>query len=117
MSQVLQNLSEPSLIEAIEANTREFLLVLGRLGGGEEQNEPELQWIIGGAPISYHNCVVRANFTPDLVDEAILDSAQRFRAHNVPGSWHVGPSMRPLTLESDYWLTVSFLVEMSQAWL
>lgn len=95
MSQILQNLSEPFLIDAIEANTREFLLVLGRLGGGEEQNGPELQWIIGGAPISYHNCVVRANLTPDLVDEAILASAQRFQAHNVPGSWHVGPSMHP----------------------
>jgi hypothetical protein len=37
--------SQPTLIHAIEANSREFLLTLGRLGG-EERNEPEIQWII-----------------------------------------------------------------------
>jgi hypothetical protein len=56
MNKILHDLSEPSLIHAIEANSREFLLTLGRLGGGEERNEPEMKsdhW--GGAPISYHN--------------------------------------------------------------
>jgi hypothetical protein len=52
MNQRLQDLSEQSIIVAIEANAREFLLTLGRLGGGEERDEPAIQWIIGGAPIS-----------------------------------------------------------------
>jgi GNAT superfamily N-acetyltransferase len=95
MNQRLQNLSEPSIIEAIEANSREFLLSLGRLGGGEERDEPALQWIIGGSPISYHNCVVRATLAAGTVDEAILSSVHCFLAHHVPGSWHVGPSMSP----------------------
>ncbi|GCE15617.1 GNAT family N-acetyltransferase [Tengunoibacter tsumagoiensis] len=98
MNQRLQDLSEPSIMNAIEANVREFLLTLGRLGGGEERDEPAIQWIIGGAPISYHNCVVRATLTAETVDEAILASVQCFQAHKVPGSWHVGPSMRPAHL-------------------
>jgi GNAT superfamily N-acetyltransferase len=98
MSQRLLDLSESSVIYAIEANTREFLLALGRLGGGEERDEPTIQWSIGGAPIAYHNCVVRAHLTAETVDEAIVTSAQRFQVHNIAGSWHVGPSMRPLDI-------------------
>jgi hypothetical protein len=52
MNQRLQDLSEQSIIDVIEANAKEFLLTLGRLGGGEERDEPAIQWIIGGAPIS-----------------------------------------------------------------
>lgn len=98
MSQRFQDLSASSLAHAIEANTGEFLLALGRFGGGEERNEPAIQWSIGGAPIAYHNCVVHAHLTAERVDEAIIASIQRLQAHNVPGSWHVGPSMRPLDL-------------------
>lgn len=29
----------------------------------------------------------------ETADEAILASVQCLQAHNVPGSWHVGPSM------------------------
>ncbi len=52
MKQRLQDLSEQSIIDAIEANVREFLLTPGRLGGGEERDEPTIQRIIGGAPMS-----------------------------------------------------------------
>lgn len=98
MNQQLQNFSEQSIIEAIEANSREFLLALGRLGGGDERDDPALQRIIGGAPISYHNCVVSATLEAEAVDAAILASVQCLQAHNVAGSWHVGPSMRPPSL-------------------
>ncbi len=100
MGQQLHNLSEQSLIQAIEANTSEFLLALGRVGGGEERDEATVQWTIGGAPISYHNCVVRAHLTTETADEVIATSMRRFQAYNVPGSWHVGPSMRPLDLNT-----------------
>jgi hypothetical protein len=98
MNTIRQDFTRPALIEAIEANTNEFLLALGRAGGGEERDEPAIQWIIGGAPIAYHNCVVRADLPTDRVDEAIVASIERFQAYHVPGSWHVGPAMRPETL-------------------
>jgi hypothetical protein len=46
-------------------------------------------------PIDYHNCVVFADLTREEADGEIEASLLRMRAHGVPGSWHVGPSMRP----------------------
>jgi hypothetical protein len=64
MWQPLHDFSAKSLVHAIEANTIEFLLALGRAAGAEERNEPQIQWVIGGSPIDYHNCVVRADLSP-----------------------------------------------------
>lgn len=80
---------------SIEANTAEFLLAMGRAGDGEERADERIQWVIGGSPIDYHNCVVRADLTPETADAEIDASLDRMRVHGVPGTWHVGPSMRP----------------------
>src|SRR5438105_3898732 len=98
MGERVEGFSAAALVEAIEGNAREFLLALGRAAGAEERDEPSMQWIIGGSPIAYHNCVVRADLTTDAAGEAIAASVARFRALDVPGSWHVGPSMRPADL-------------------
>ena len=87
-----------ALVRAIEENGAEFLLALGRAAGAEERGEPAIQWVIGGSPVAYHNCVLRADLPPDAADAAIAASIARFRAHGAPGSWHVGPSMRPADL-------------------
>ena len=87
--------SERELIRAIESNGEEFLLALGRAAGAEERDDGRIRWVIGNCPIDYHNCVVRADLSPEETDEVILESLERFRALGVPGSWHVGPSMRP----------------------
>jgi ribosomal protein S18 acetylase RimI-like enzyme len=89
---------EAGLAHAIEDNGAEFLFAMGRAAGAEELVEPCLHWTIGGSPLAYHNCVVRAGLPPVEADAAIAASVERFRAHGVPGSWHVGPSMRPADL-------------------
>jgi GNAT superfamily N-acetyltransferase len=38
---------------------------------------------------------VRARLSSQDADDVILESLERFRTHGAPGSWHVGPSMRP----------------------
>jgi GNAT superfamily N-acetyltransferase len=83
---------------AIEHNAAELLMEMGRLGGGEQVDEPGLRWSIGGSPIDYHNCVVHADLSPAAADRAIQASLERLRALGLPGTWHVGPSMRPLDL-------------------
>jgi hypothetical protein len=65
------DLSVSGLIHAIEANTTDFLLALGRAAGSEERNDADIQWIIGQSPVDYHNAVVRANLPPDRDDAAI----------------------------------------------
>jgi ribosomal protein S18 acetylase RimI-like enzyme len=80
---------------AIEENGAEFLMALGRAAGAEERDDGRVRWAIGNSPIDYHNCVVHADLTRDEADGEIEVSLQRMRAHRVPGSWHLGPSMRP----------------------
>jgi GNAT superfamily N-acetyltransferase len=86
------------VVELIEANDAAFLLGLGRAGGGEERHDRHLHWIIGGSPVDYHNCVLHADLAPEQVEGAIEEAIEAFRAHGVPGTWHVGPSSRPLDL-------------------
>lgn len=83
---------------AIEENGAEFLMVLGRAAGAEVRDDERVRWCIGNSPIDYHNCVVRADLAPEEADAEIEASLERMRAHDVPGSWHVGPSMHPTDL-------------------
>jgi GNAT superfamily N-acetyltransferase len=80
---------------ASEANGAEFLLAMGRAGGGSERDDARVQWTIGGSPIDYHNCVVRADVPASEADGLVRASLAELRARGVPGTWHVGPSMRP----------------------
>jgi GNAT superfamily N-acetyltransferase len=82
-------------VRAVEENGEELLVALGRAAGAEERDDGRVRWVIGDIPIDYHNCVVRAHLSPEEADGVILESLERFRAHGAPGSWHVGPSMRP----------------------
>jgi len=80
---------------AIEENGAEFLMALGRAAGAEERDDGRVRWVIGNSPIDYHNCVVYADLAQEEADGEIEASLKRMRAHGVPGSWHIGPSMRP----------------------
>ena len=80
---------------AIEENGAEFLMALGRAAGAEERDDGRVRWVIGNSPIDYHNCVVHADLTQEDANGEIEAFLERTRAHGVPGSWHVGPSMRP----------------------
>src|SRR6476620_8786530 len=91
----MTDLSAAWVARAVEDNEAEFLLALGRAGGGRERDDAEITWVIGGSPIAYHNCVVRADLEPERADAAITESQDLMRTSGVAGSWHVGPSMRP----------------------
>jgi ribosomal protein S18 acetylase RimI-like enzyme len=79
----------------IEAHRRVVLLDMARTPDAEERNDDQVQWVLGGSPAGFFNCVVRAN----LLDDAPIEAFQaRLRARGVPGTWHLGPSMRPLDL-------------------
>lgn len=94
----LTDLTPDAVAQAVELNEIGFLLALGRAGGGEERDEPDIAWTIGGSPIAYHNAVVRADLPADRADAEIARSREVMAAKAVPGSWHVGPSMRPSAL-------------------
>ena len=70
----MTDVSAAWVARAVEDNEAEFLLALGRAGGGRERDDAEITWVIGGSPIAYHNCVVRADFGPERADAAITES-------------------------------------------
>jgi GNAT superfamily N-acetyltransferase len=87
------------MTRAIEENGAGFLMALGRAAGAEERDDGRVRWAIGNSPIDYHNCVVHAELAQEEADREIEASLDRMRAHGVPSSWHVGPSMRPADLD------------------
>jgi GNAT superfamily N-acetyltransferase len=89
------DLDPEGLAAVIESNDALFYMALGTAGGGEVREDVRLRWVIGGSPVDVHNCVVHAELEPGEVDGAIDEVLGRFRAHGVPGSWHVGPTSRP----------------------
>ena len=82
----------------IEENVRGFLLEMGRAGGGDERRDDEITWTVGGSPIGYHNAVVRCDTSSARVDALIEDWLDALRSRQLPGSWHVSPSMRPIDI-------------------
>jgi GNAT superfamily N-acetyltransferase len=83
---------------AIEENGAEFLMEAGRASGAEVRDDGRVRWAIGNSPVDYFNCVAYADLTGEEADREITASIERLRARGVPGSWHVGPSMRPADL-------------------
>jgi len=85
-------------MRAIEENAAELLMAMGAAGGGVQREDAKVRWTIGGSPIDYHNAVVAADLAAEEVDSTIAASLELMRQYDVPGSWHVGPSMRPADL-------------------
>ena len=83
------------MARAIEENGAEFLMEIGRAAGSEVRDDGRVRWAIGNSPIDYFNCVAYADLIGEEANREITASIERLRAHGVPGSWHVGPSMRP----------------------
>lgn len=86
------------LTTTIEANLDEFLFALGRAGGADERDDQIVRWTIGGSPIDYHNAVTRATLPATAADSVIEEMIDACHRRGVPGSWHVGASMRPVDL-------------------
>lgn len=99
MTDKLQNLDNRDLvIHAIETNVAEFLLAMGQVGGGEEHRSDSITWTIGGSPIDYHNAVVHARLSNETADAEIQQVIACMKKYQVPGTWHLSPSMTPANL-------------------
>jgi hypothetical protein len=63
---------------------------IGQAAGAEVRDDGRVRWAIGNSPIDYFNCVAYADLTGEEADREITASIERLRAHDIPGSWHVG---------------------------
>jgi len=100
MSEILQELGTPAMLEAMEANFAEEMMCFGRaLPGGEVQAGPELWWFYTGRP--YLNGVTRTHLAHNdtaYVDEKITAALDFFTARNTATHWAISPATHPTDL-------------------
>jgi ribosomal protein S18 acetylase RimI-like enzyme len=101
MGNVLEDLSRPALVEAIEANLFEFL---GHWPGASERTEvhadADILWTISDVPFPLFNSVLHVRLAPNEVDAVIEQTLARYRSRNIPMLWWTGPATHPTDLVS-----------------
>ena len=100
MEKILKDLSESSLVDAIEANSFEIFKLFKKWSQVEVHDSPELLWTITEIPFPLFNSILRPRLSPETMDDAIDESIARCKLKNVPMLWFTGPSTKPVDLGS-----------------
>lgn len=98
MSNILDDLSAPSLISAIEENLFAAISAFSKWPRAETHEETEIMWAITDIPSPAFNNVMRAQLAPSRVEVAIASVKAKARSRNVPLTWWTGPATQPADL-------------------
>jgi GNAT superfamily N-acetyltransferase len=95
MGEIVQDLSAPTVVAAIEAQLCEMVSTFGRLPRAEVHDDPEMLWFITGVPFPLFNGVVRTNLASLDLDAKIAATLAQFRSRHLPMIWWTSPSTQP----------------------
>ena len=99
MGEILEDLSAPALIAAIEGNFLEYVHMFGQWRQAELHDESDLLWLSSDIPYPVFNLVARTQLAADRVDAAIEGAIARCKTRKVPMLWITGPNTRPADLD------------------
>lgn len=101
MSNILQDLSTPSLISAIEENLfAAFASFFRRWPRAEVHEDAEMLWTMTDIPYPLFNSILHARLVPERIDASIQSIITRAESRNIPLLWWTGPATRPADLGS-----------------
>ena len=98
MSEIVQDLSTPALVRAIEANLCETWAYFGHWPQAEVYDGPDMLRVITGVPFPWCNGIFRTQLSPEETDAKIEATLTHFKARHLPLIWWTGPSTRPADL-------------------
>ncbi len=98
MTNILQDLSVPGLVNAIEENVVEFWAYAGRSSLADFRREPDLLRVSFGVPFPLWNDIAGARLQGEEIDHRIEEALGYFKSRNLPMFWWTGPATRPLDL-------------------
>lgn len=97
---VLEDLSDSSVINAIEMNIHEAWISFAHGLGANVHDEPDLLWFLSGLPFHLANGIVKARFLSDHLEGTLDKRLRLLTTEQVPMTWLIGPSTRPVDLGS-----------------
>ena len=98
MTETVQRLSPPGLVEAIEDGVFRFWIHLGRSPQLGLYDGPDMIRLTSDVASPFCNNVLRADLSPDDIDTTIETALAPFKSRRVPVRWWISPSTRPANL-------------------
>jgi GNAT superfamily N-acetyltransferase len=98
MDAILEDFSEPALIDAIEMNMQETAVRWGQLIGATFHEDEESAWLLSDLPIELGSGIIRTHVSAENQGEAAEKLIQRFTNYHKPMTWLICPSTQPSDL-------------------
>lgn len=98
MDDILQDLSTPSFISAIEGNLFATMSAFRKWPRAEVHDEAEIMWSMTDIPFPLFNSIMRAQLPPERIDTTIQTIIAQAESRNVPLLWWTGPTTQPAEL-------------------
>jgi len=98
LDDILQDLSAPKLVNAIEQNLFSLISTFGKIWEARVNDPPGVIRSISDIPVSLFNSIMDARLTPENVETTIQYLVDDARRRKVPILWWVGPSTLPTDL-------------------